>query len=756
MKEMKFMKEEYQFKGCWIKGPDRDYGEDDSLYYQNHRNTIVLKKFYLDTLDTAYLYIATLGYSMIYINNQRVTQDELNMIWTQFQKCVYYDVYDVTQYLQLGENIIEIELGNGMYNPAPLKLFGKYNLRERLKEIGEPRVLCDLIQNQNVILSSDESWMMKEGQFLFNNLYLGEKVDLHVHDSVYQPVCTDMTQRHMQQNQIPPIRRKEIVYPKEYIQTSEGLVVDFGEMISGFINLDFHAHESDTVILQYSEKFQDGKIDYHTCLAGSVGARIQDFTISGGLGAPTMGIQKDEIITCDAKNHYTNTFTYHSFRYVLIQGLQKDAIESISAIYVHTDLKQIGTVTSDNETLNQLYEAATRTKLNNVHSVFEDCARERLGYGGDMVALATSNLYTFDLEEFYKKIIKDFRFEQTQNGGVPETAPYMGIQSNGTGPGEGPLLWQLVYPYLTYKHYQYYGDKSLLEEEYPYLYKQMQYFLDYDLENLVYCCLGDHGSMLIAGQFRKPTPDKLFLGYCTVLLFLKYNILIGQIIHQDISSYQQRYDELKLMIIRQFQNDDGTFGEGTQTGYAFAIALQLASPELLCQKFVQKIVSDQGIFNSGIFGMALTYEVLNQYGYNEVIEKWLLQESDIGYLAMLKSGNKALAELFIGEELSLNHAMFASYQQWYYQGLAGIRIEENAVGFDKVKFKPYFSKLVNHCECHVQTIQGMITSSWQRKDKEIIWTLSIPQNVHSQIVLEQEYQQEIKNNQIIISIKDSN
>ena len=61
----------------------------------------------------------------------------------------------------------------------------------------------------------------------------------------------------------------------------------------------------------------------------------------------------------------------------------------------------------------------------------------------------------------------------------------MGIQSNGTGEGEGPLLWQFVYPYLTYKHYQYYGDKKVLEEEYPYLYKQMQYLLNYDLDKLV-------------------------------------------------------------------------------------------------------------------------------------------------------------------------------------------------------------------------------------------------------------------------------
>ena len=747
------MKEDYQFKGCWIKGPDRDYGQDDSLYYQDQRNTVVLKQFSIRDRKQTYLYIATLGYSIIYINGQRITEDELNLVWTQFQKCVYYDVYDVTQFLRIGQNEICIELGNGMYNPSPLKLFGKYNLRERLKEIGEPRVICDFIQDENVILSSDESWQMKEGHFLFNNLYLGERVDLHELDSYIKPVCIDQTKRVMQLNTIPPVRKKQTVEPKQYISTEEGLVVDFGEMISGFIDIEFHAQDNTHVILQYSEKFENNQMNYHTCLAGSVGEQIQEITIPGGPGAPDMGIQKDEIIACDGRNSYTNTFTYHSFRYVLLQGLKKRDIKNLSAIYVHTNLKQIGRIVTDNAILNELYDTAIRTKLNNVHSIFEDCARERLGYGGDMVALATSNLYTFDLAEFYKKIIRDFRYEQTQNGGIPETAPYMGIQSNGTGEGEGPLLWQFVYPYLTYKHYQYYGDKKVLEEEYPYLYKQMQYLLNYDLDKLVHCCLGDHGSMLIAGQFRKPTPDKLFLGYCTILFFLKYNILIAQIINEDISQYQKTYDELKLHMIHQFQNKDGTFGEGTQTGFAFAVALQLTSPQLLCQKFVEKIEQDQGIFNSGIFGMALTYEVLNLYGYNEIIERWLLQESDIGYLAMLKSGNRTLSELFVGQQLSLNHAMFASYQQWYYQGLAGIQICEDAVGFNKIKLSPYFSKQINRFECTIETNQGIITSSWQRNQGDIIWKIKFPSDIQYQILLKQPYQKVYQDNQIIIYTK---
>lgn len=101
---------------------------------------------------------------------------------------------------------------------------------------------------------------------------------------------------------------------------------------------------------------------------------------------------------------------------------------------------------------------------------------------------------------------------------------------------------------------------------------------------------------------------------------------------------------------------------------------------------------DDYVFNSGIFAMALSYEILSKYGYDEVIENWLLRKEAPSYQQMLKSGNQVLAELFVGEHLSLNHAMFASYQQWYYQGLAGIKITDQAVGFDHIVFNPYFSK----------------------------------------------------------------
>lgn len=731
--------QEHNFQGVWIKGDDFTYGNDDAGYYQDHRNTILKRTFQIEEVKPCTLYVATLGYSIGYINGHRIGEDELNCDWTNFTKRVYYDSYDITKYIYEGENELIFELGNGMYNPAPLQLFGKYNLRKNLSEIGTPCLLCDVEVAGTLCLCSDDKWLAKEGNVLFNNVYLGEFVDMHEVSKPWYPVTCDTTQRPLVKSEIPKIKKFQHIHVHDMQEIEDGILCDFKEMISGFLHVTMYAEDKQEISMQYCERCMNGKPDFTSSLAGSVGEWMGDFQIPGGPGAPQQAIQSDRILCKKGKNTFENKFTYHSFRYVYLKGCRKEDIEDMYAIYVHSDVSKIADVQTDHSFLNDLYDAATRTKYNNMHSIFEDCARERLGYGGDIVALAISNLYTFDVESFYKKIIIDFRLEQTTAGGIPETAPYMGIQSNGTAPKEGPLLWQLVYAYVTYKHYQFYGDIDFVLQEYPYIEKQMKYLLSYDIDELAHCCLGDHGSILIAGYFRKPTPDKLFIGYCTILLFLTYNIRLAQILHKDVQMYQQKYEEIKTIILDKFLHKDGSFGDATQSGYAFAIALGLADEKELCEQFVKKIKQDEYVFNSGIFGMMLSYEVLNKYGYDDVIEKWLLKDGAISFKKMLASGNKALAELFVGDHYSLNHAMFASYQQWYYQGLAGIQICEDACAFDKVKVKPYFSKQINQVSCHITTKQGSITSSWKRDGDTIVWKLKLPKTISYTILPQLDY-----------------
>ncbi|WP_268065948.1 hypothetical protein, partial [Acinetobacter baumannii] len=62
-------------------------------------------------------------------------------------------------------------LADGWFNPAPLKLFGKYNLRETLT-IGEPQVIADIYMrfaDREMIIGSDADWQYCEGAYTFNN-----------------------------------------------------------------------------------------------------------------------------------------------------------------------------------------------------------------------------------------------------------------------------------------------------------------------------------------------------------------------------------------------------------------------------------------------------------------------------------------------------------------------------------------------------------------------------------------------------------
>lgn len=728
------MKQEHTFHGVWISAEPVSYGEEDAHYYQDHPNAVLHKEFEVKEKKQVLCYIACLGYYIVYINGKRVGEDELNHDWTNPKACVYYEQYDITSYVSVGKNNMEIHLGNGMYNPAPLRLFGKYNLRERLQEIGEPQLLCDIIMGQAVLAKSDDSWRYEEGSYVFQNLYLGERIDFTKDRTPSRRVVCLQHERCLKQSFMPKNKVFQTVEAKERKPFQQGILVDFHEMISGFIDVTLMLKQGQRVTIQYSERLQGEHLDFSTSFAGSVGEVIQGHVIDGGKGAPAEAIQTDVIIGTEGKHQFRNQFTWHSFRYAYITGCELEQLHHIRAHYVHANLQQIGHVHTTHAMLQELYDVAIRTKLNNAHATFEDCARERLGYGGDMVALAMSNLYTFDLEAYYRKILLDFRYDQSELGGISETAPYVGIQSNGTGEKEGPLLWQLVYPYLLYKHNQFYGDREFLKEEYPYVVKQLNYLMSFDLDQLAACCLGDHGSMLLAGQFRVPTPDKAFVGYCSVLLLLKYGIALSNLLHEDCKSYQASYSHIENVIKQKFLREDGSYGDKTQTSYAFAIALELGDCERLCEQLATLIKENQYVLDSGIFGMAFTYEALHTYGYDDVVEAWLLQESAVSFHHMLSSGSRALSELFVGEHQSYNHAMFASYQQWYYEGLAGIQIQEDACAFSHIKLRPYFSKKIKQVDARIQTKQGELRSTWFKEQKKVIWKVHIPKGIQYEIL----------------------
>ncbi|MBP2058191.1 alpha-L-rhamnosidase [Lactobacillus colini] len=723
------------FRGSWLTRRHIDYGANDRNYYEENPSIIYEKQFLISSVKRTKIRICSLGYYIVKINGKLVTTDVLNNDWTYYSKRKYYEEYDISELIHIGVNTVTVQLGNGMYNPAPLLFFGKHNFRENLA-IGEPKFVLDIIEdNGERLCVSDATWQAHASEIKFNNVYLGESIDPNYAGKkvAFKHIKVSINDnKTFMRSFIPKIKKFGPISAKVIKNWKNNyLFVDFGQVTSGFIHLKINPKVDATIELKYCEsKDENDKLDFSASYAGGIGVYEE---VKGGPGAPDKAEEIDHLELSSGHYEYENKFTYHSFRYVIISGISIEEIELIEAIPVHTDLKQIGNVKTGNRFFNELFDAGINTRLNNVHAIFEDCARERLQYGGDIVALAMSMLYSFDLSQFNKKTIYDFILGQTEKGGIPETAPYIGIETQGTAPTEGPLLWQFVLPYLIYKTYQFYGDKELVLDTYQYVEKQYEYFKTWKLEDLAQHCIGDHGSPIITGVFYS-TPDKAFVGYATILLFNEMNQRIAEILGKNTASLKKDNQIIRQEIIKLYQNNDGSFGEKTESSYAFALALNLGSQKVLLKQLLTLIDKNNGVWSSGIFGQSILYSKLHELGYDDYVYNWLTNETNISFKYMLKRGNKILEEQFVHHPAdSANHAMFSSYIKWYFEAIGGIKLLEETAGLNKIELSPYFNSELGNTEISINTIHGLIEVKTIYSKKCIKYQVSLPKNVDYQI-----------------------
>ncbi|KGY14001.1 rhamnosidase [Vibrio tubiashii] len=754
-----------KFNGSWICANTSLVA--DEHYYDRCHNPVFRKKLAIaePTID-ALVHIVGLGYYTLFVNGRKVSNYELNNDWTNYAELVYYDTFDISDYLRQGDNELIVELANGWYNPAPLTLFGKYNLRSNLTT-GPLSLLADIIltgqDGKRVILPTDVSWEYADGPYLFNNLYLGEVIDFRLlepvdgHQSLANPtwqqaaVCAGPTGA-LKASYLDKICRSDEVTPTQiHSRSSTEHIIDFGTMISGFIDVELTGQEGDEVEFLYSEQLSKTEtLDTDSTLAGFVGKEVEpNVIVPGGPGAPERAEQRDCCICRQGTMHFTNRYCYHSFRYVQVKGITLEQLRDIKAIYANTSLAPKGQFSCSDDAMNRLYRAAEITKLNNIHSVIEDCARERLAYGGDMVALAHSQSMMFDSEQLYKKTVQDFVSEQRVNGGFPETAPFMGIQTKGTGEGAGPLGWQLAVPYLIKTHYQYYGDQTFVIEQLPALERQLNHLKTLDQYKLEQFCLGDWGSKVAdKANVKNGSPALAFTAAC----FYYYHLtLMVELCHiggceDKYARYHQQALECKANLIKRFRNSDGSYADRSQTSYVFALYFELESdPHPLISTFKAQVQDGGYDIECGIFGQSFFYQIANRYGLNQLVYPWLTNQT--GIPSMLQDNSGSLNEFF-GENYngSYNHAMFSSYVSWFYSGLAGISIDSNACAADRVTIQPYFEPKIEQVDCRFDSARGEIRCCWQRKHNgQILLKVRVPVGlVSARLILPKDWLESIK------------
>ena len=79
------------------------------------------------------------------------------------------------------------------------------------------------------------------------------------------------------------------------------------------------------------------------------------------------------------------------------------------------------------------------------------------------------------------------------------------------------------------------------------------------------------------------------------------------------------------------------------------------------------------------------------------------------------------------------HSCFTSLDSWFYQGIAGIRCIDEAIGMKRFKIKPAFDLPLASAKASVQSMYGEITSAWKKEKNAISFCVVIPPNSQAEV-----------------------
>jgi alpha-L-rhamnosidase len=572
-------------------------------------------------LSKARLYIVGLGYYEAYVNGKKVTDAVLEPGWTTYDKQVLHNVLDVTALIQARENVLGVMLGSGWWNPLPIKLFGRWDIRQ-YQQTGRPVLRAELhlafTDGTTQIIKTDETWLTAPGPVYKNSVYLGEHYNANFEEPNWNRVGKISAQWKnallvqgpngaLSAQRQPPIRIGKIVKPVGIREVGKDtFLVDMGQNFAGVARIRVRGSKGKKVTLRYGENvFNDNRLNYHT----TVMTQIRKGGIPAGEGAPETAWQEDSYTLKGAGvETWSPRFTFHGFRYVEVTGWPgTPTVDDIDGLVMHSDVMPAGEFSCSNPLLNRIQEITQRTFLSNLFSVQSDCpAREKLGYGADIVVTADAFIYNYDMANFYKKTVRDFANDQQPDGAMTEMSPFVGIADRGYGGNSGPLGWQLAFPYLLKQLYDYYGDRQVIEINYRSLMRQIDFIEKNTINGLYHWDIGDHEAL-------DPRAEA-FSANCFYLHHLEIAKYLAEVSGKkdDADRIAKRLAELRKLIVRKYYvPNTGRFDNATQAAQIFALWYKLAPHEenslaVLKQEFARH----NNHVSSGIYGAKMMFDVL--------------------------------------------------------------------------------------------------------------------------------------------------
>jgi len=699
-------------------------------------------------VERARLYATAMGLYEMSMNGKRVGDEYFTPGWTSYDFRFQYQTFDVTSSLKNGANCLAAMLGDGWFR-GRMAWNPKNNRNRYGKKLA---LLAQLVitykDGTQQIVTSDDQWKSSTGAVLESDIYNGETYDARLeqagwneagfNDKSWKPATVlEAPKAKLVAPAGPPVKAMEEITPVKVLHTPAGdTVLDMGQNMVGWVRFRVTAPAGTTITLRHVEVL-DKAGNFYTDNLRSAKQMIRYTT--KGQGTET----------------FEPHFTFQGFRYVAVSGWPGELkSQDFAGVVVHSAIRRTGSFETSNALLNQLQHNILWGQKGNFLDVPTDCPQrdERLGWTGDAQVFARTASFNHDTAAFYTKWLKDVALDQEDDGAVPFVIP--NVLSHETRQGEAASAgWADVALVVPWTVYQSYGDKRILEEQYPSMKAWVEYMRRQAGEKYVWSNGFSFGDWLAFATTRSDYPgattdkDLIQTAYFarSTALLAKTATVLGK--KEDAAEYASLEEKIRSAFQKEFVAPNGRLSSNTQTAYALALAFELL-PQAQRASAAARLADDVkkfGHLTTGFLGTPFLCQTLSDYGYLDIAYMLLNRTEYPSWLYPLTKGATTIWERWDGIKPdgtfqdpgmnSFNHYAYGAIGEWMYRIVTGIELDEAHPGYKHVLIQPQPGGGLTFANASVESIYGRVASGWKIADGRFALTIEVPANTTATVRL---------------------
>jgi len=704
-------------------------------------------------VESARIYMTALGCFSLSMNGQDISEDYFSPGKLAYNRQLSYVTYDVTELVKQGEsNALGAVLLHGWYDrgvgyPEVYAPWGDTNaLLGRLEIVYE--------DGEREVLVTDESFeCFADGPVRDDDLYQGEFYDANYEQPGYDtagfagegwsPALVNQVREEyltmpMQGKANEPVVCVETLSPVSVTEPAEHVYVyDFGQNFTGTCRIKVTGQKGQIVTLRYGEELNREELLNRDDAPGT--------------------IWTENLLTAEATDYYVMKgeeqgeifepeYVFHGYRYLQITGIDAALpIESVEGIVLSSGLERAGSFASSDEMLNQYYSNTFWSQRGNFLDNPMDCPQrdERHGWAGDAQIFSETGILNMSSYAFYRKFLQEERALQSEGGSFPDMAPRnFGTDWDGTGGAASNNCWGDAPVVITWNLYLYYGDKSIIEENYDALCRWVDVLVDTS-DNYVRCW-GGYGDHLSSENTPVELSDTAWCAHSADLVSRMAKVLGKE---EDRNYYRQVYENFKKAWQENFVLPDGQTVCNTQTSYALGLEFSLFPEELKEAAAAQlNLLAEYSGYhiNTGFSGIGCLLPALSESGYTDSAYRMLMQREMPSLLfPSVKGATTNWEKLYAYQETedgyvldgSLNHYAYGAPASWLYTDILGIKYDENQPGFKHFFLEPGPGGELSFAEGSYTSTYGKISVKWEHTEKGFTYRFEVPANTTATLIL---------------------